>query len=562
MKEQLTEDAKARERKGGGGSGQVRQERFWAFGSSLLLWCAFPPLGWWPLAWIGALGWLRLISQPNWSSRRPYRMLYLAGLVHWLLLIQWIRLPHWSAWFGWFALAGYLAVYVPLFVGLTRNLVHRLGISSVLAAPIVWTGLELLRGYLLSGFSMSLLGHTQLPWLSLVQIADTLGAYGVSFVVMLGAAAIERLWPQTQRSPVRYWPPALALLVVVGYVLYGQSQLAQDARETSRSLQVGLIQGSFDTQFDGDLERVNQAFFDYMELSRRAVIDHPDVDILVWPESMFTGAMPMFTFDSSPQVPAWWDGTWEELAARLQERQTALQDRMRWATQQTGKPMLVGMAWDHLSGGEWTRYNAAVMLASDGAVLGRYDKRHLVMFGEYVPLGNVFPWLYKATPMEGGLTSGEAPRTFEVAGVRLAPAICFENTVPHLIRRHVRALQARGEDPDVLVTVTNDGWFWGSSLLDVHLACAVFRAIELRRPHVIAANTGFSASIDGSGRVRVQGPRRAPEVVVDQVAADRRSSRYLAGGDWFAGACLGVTLIGMFQFVIVRLRAPSKKPVS
>jgi apolipoprotein N-acyltransferase len=490
-------------------------------------------------------------------------MLYLAGLLHWLLLIQWIRLPHWTAWFGWLALAGYLAIYVPLFVALARNLVHRCGISSVLAAPIAWTAMEMVRSYLLSGFSMSLLGHTQLPWLDLVQIADVTGAYGVGFVVMLGAASLERLWRQSQRRAVRAWPLVATAAIIVGCVAYGQQRLAAESSATEQSLRVGLIQGSYDTQFDGDLERVQQAFWDYMRLSREAVTEHGEVDLLIWPESMFTGTAPMLTFDEPiTHVPDWWDGSAEELTERLRERQGALRDRMRWATQQTRKPMLVGMAWDHLSQGAWTRFNSAVLIGTDGEVAGRYDKRHLVMFGEYVPLGNVFPWLYKATPMEGGLTSGSAPRTFEVSGMRLAPAICFENTVPHLIRQHVRTLARAGEDPDVLVTVTNDGWFWGSSLLDVHLACGVFRAIELRRPHVIAANTGFSASIDGSGRVVAQGPRRAAQVVVDRVQPDGRRSLYLAAGDWFAGGCLLVTLGGVFQSVITRRRAFQENPVS
>ena len=111
-------------------------------------------------------------------------------------------------------------------------------------------------------------------------------------------------------------------------------------------------------------------------------------------------------------------------------------------------------------------------------------------------------------------------------GVRICPSICFENTVPHLIRRQVRDLRAQGTPPDLLVTITNDGWFWGSSLLDLHLACGAFRAIETRLPALIAANTGFSAWIDDCGRIRSQGPRRQEGVVVAEVIPTARSSLY------------------------------------
>lgn len=167
------------------------------------------------------------------------------------------------------------------------------------------------------------------------------------------------------------------------------------------------------------------------------------------------------------------------------------------------------------------------------------------MFGEYVPFGKWLPWLYRLTPMSDGLTVGQQPQVFTVRNVRLSPTICFENTVPQLMRRQLNQLIARGENPDVLVTITNDGWFWGSSLLDVHLACGVFRAIELRRPLLIAANTGFSASIAATGRVTVQGPRRDRAVIHTQLTLPPTppSSLYARWGDWFAGLCLATCLV-------------------
>ena len=167
----------------------------------------------------------------------------------------------------------------------------------------------------------------------------------------------------------------------------------------------------------------------------------------------------------------------------------------------------------------WTHFNSALLTDREGNVLGRYDKCHLVPFGEYVWFADMFPWLYQAHAAAGRIEAGRRPSTSAASrDVRYAPNICYENTLPHLIRGQVAELRAAGEEPDVLVNLTNDGWFWGSTELDMHLACAVFRAIECRKPFLIAANTGFSASIDSDGRFLQQGPRRDTAVLVERVA--------------------------------------------
>ena len=122
--------------------------------------------------------------------------------------------------------------------------------------------------------------------------------------------------------------------------------------------------------------------------------------------------------------------------------------------------------------------------------------------------------------------------------MRAAPSICYENVLSHFIRRQVNSLAADGKEPDLLINLTNDGWFWGSNELDLHLMCAVFRAVECRKPFLVAANTGFSASIDGDGRVLQQGPRHAKGMLVVEPQLDQRRSWYLEHGDWFAGTCL------------------------
>ena len=520
-----------------------------AFGSSLAVFFAFPPADLWWLAWLAPLGWLQLIAQPSWNCRRPYWMTYFAGLLHWLLLVHWIRLPHWSAYFGWFALAGYLACYLPVFIGVTRHLVHRWHWPLVVAAPVVWTGLEYARGYLLTGFSMSLLGHTQIPLLRLVQIADVVGAYGVSFVVMMFGAGIHGVVFRRQKMRRSLAGMAVAIVILVLCVVYGHVRINVLKRDSSqsRALRVALIQGAFDTQFDGDLERIQRGYFDYVELSRRAAMDHDALDLMIWPESMFTGSEPMVTYDDSMTLAAVpeWNSTLDQLKRRLDEYRDGVQRRLGQVAQQNDVPMLVGMEWDHYAGDRSLRYNSAVFLDKAGRVRGRYDKTHPVMFGEYVPFGNWFPWLYRLTPMSSGLQPGDGPRTFHVGSESVTTTICFENTIPHLVRGHVGQLAERDEMPSFLVTISNDGWFWGSSLLDVHLACGIFRAIELRRPMLIAANTGFSAAIEATGTVQAKGPRRAEAILVAEVEPCRERSFYLRFGDWFAATCLVAVVLGI-----------------
>jgi apolipoprotein N-acyltransferase len=201
---------------------------------------------------------------------------------------------------------------------------------------------------------------------------------------------------------------------------------------------------------------------------------------------------------------------------------------------------------------------------------------HLVVFGEYVPLADSIPWLAHLTPYGAGfgLAHGKAPAAFEYKGFRFAPIICFEDTVPQLVRRIVNGTTKETNDGakrvDFLVNLTNDGWFHGSSELDQHLITAAFRCVEFRTPMVRAVNTGISAFIDGDGVIRKRASRDNKEgsgkqieaVVVDTVPLDSRRSLYLAGGDWFAGSCLACCGIVLVLGPIVRRRMRPASVVS
>lgn len=502
-----------------------------AIAGNVLLWAALPPLSLSLLAWLAPVPWVMLVRSSSLAGRRPYVRIWLTSFVFWLAALYWLTLPHWATSFGWVALAFYLGLYLPAFIGLTRVAVHPVGVSVLLAAPVVWTGLDLARAHLLSGFTMASLATTQYRWPLVLQIADVFGSYGVSFLIVLVAAGIARMLPcEGQR---RVWWPVLPLgAALAATLVYGHWRITE--LSTRPGPKVALIQGSIDIDMKYDPTQSQRIFDEYFELSQRAVREHRDLDLIVWPETMFR--YPWFTFDDG-YVPAP-DTLSVEEATRRSRRAVAN------TVHPLGTPLLLGIDTVHgtTKRREPDRYNTALFLDRDGNVMGRYDKCHPVMFGEYVPFASVFPWLYRLTPLAAGVDSGAGPVSVKVGDARYAANICYEDTLPHLIRRQVLQLREQSAEPDILVNLTNDGWFWGSSELDMHLACALLRAIECRKPLVIAANTGFSASIDSSGRIVAQGPRRASDVLVAEVAIDRRGSWYLEHGDIPAGICLAATI--------------------
>lgn len=504
-----------------------------------LLWLALPPCDLWPLAWIAPVWWVLLIRKEELPGRRPYRALWIVGFCFWMGALHWLRLPHWTTSLGWVALSFYQAFYLPIFVGLCRVAVHRLRISVVLAAPIVWAGLELARGHLLTGITMGNLGHTQYRFIELIQLSDLCGAYGVSFVVMFAAACFGRM-VRCDAGRFALWPLAPAVLVVSATLGYGQMRMSHENEGTP--LRVALIQGSIDSKLKSEPGTRDLIHDHYLNLSREAVAKYPDLDLIVWPETMFRD--PLFTLDPDLSKPdEYADLSDEEFRRRVEAAGWQSRNEMAKLAADLKTALLLGVDRQHFGPQGLERFNSAVFVTNAGEVTGYYDKIHRVMFGEYVPFAEHWPWLQGLTPLPVSLQPGNRAVAFEVGGLRFAPNICYESVLPHVIRRQVLALRAEGAEPDVLVNLTNDGWFRGSSELDMHLICGVFRAVECRKPLLIAANTGFSAHVDADGRVLAQGRRRDTDKLLAEVRADVRDSWYLRHGDWFAGTCLGACLL-------------------
>lgn len=558
--------------------------------SGILLWASFTPLECAPLAWI-ALAPLALLGRLRSLPRFSWLVLWFAGFATNLVMLQWMRLGHPAMYLALVALAAYVGLYFPMFVLLLRRTV-RWRIPLWLAVPIVWTGLEYARAYLLTGFSWYYLGHSQYRWTTLIQVSDLTGSYGVSFLVAMysGVAAqfVSEQWlvrlrldTETRPSVPSYVPLCVATALLCCVLGYGSvRKMPADSFPAGPS--IALIQGNFSPELKHDRDLVLNRFRVHNTLMQHSVELRPN--LIVWPETMFPWPMQsagenVTDEEILAQVPLEVLRDYGNESAQLVEpfRTEEVQKSLASHAHGVGAALVIGVeSW--VAEKDKTRiFNAAAFVRPDLGYIGRYDKIHRVIFGEYIPLRDVFPWLHQLTPFGAGfgIDAGNEYRSFEYGDYSIVPMICFEDTVPHLVRRMAAQKDSSGQSCDVLVNLTNDAWFRGSSELDQHLITSAFRCVETRMPLVRAVNGGISAFIDGNGEIRdpatilmmkkplegvvpqlseVEGlrdeatghwRRQFSGIVFGEVPLDPRESLYVRYGDWFAGLCLIVTLLSI-----------------
>ncbi len=566
----------------------------WMLGalSGLLMYASFTPLDWGTLGWVCLVPLMLLIRIPR-RTRWMYTGLFATAFAARLCMLQWMRLGDAAMYPAWFALAFYTALYVPVFVGLSRVAVHRLSVPLVAAAPVVWVGLEYVQAHLMTGFSWYYLAHTQHHWIELIQISDLVGAYGVSFVVAMTAACIGGLLPgkwfdRFRLLPVGHsasQPKALeglrrtsglqvvccltifAAVLGYGFVRRGQADFVAGPR-------VGVAQANFITSLKHDPASAARIYEMHNRLTGAAVRHQPD--LIIWPETMFRWPL----FEAAKGMT---DAQLEQAAPRIPVenwRNPAVAESLFQTSRRANAALLIGIDRMTADADGFKHYNSAQLVTPEKGLRTHYDKLHRVPFGEYIPLRDELPWLGSLTPFSDGfgIEAGEGPVAFGYRDWRFAPIICFEDTVPHLVNRIVAETSVDGKPVDCLVNLTNDGWFHGSSELDQHLITARFRCIETRTPMVRAVNTGISAVIDGDGGVVepdvfIDGDRRSDDptrrtsirdpktgrfhkqlnaAIVDSVPLDSRSSAYVAGGDWFSLSCCAAVVCFLISGCVPR----------
>ncbi len=517
-----------------------------AYVSALLLWLSFAPAQFSFLAWIAPIGWLSFIGREK-LGRREYLHLWLSGSLFWLGTLEGIRLAYWPLYLGWVALSLYLAVYVPLFVGLTRGLVKR-KVPLVLAGPLIYVGLEFVRSYMITGFCANMLAHTQVPHPWVIQIADQFGAYGISFVVMSVAVGIFEASQFRRSLPAPSEPEItspngsgrLALLLpgilLGGTLAYGQHKVSEGdalAAEREPLLRVLLVQENTPTMFDVTDETVMSSWLNYLDATRREASKHGGADLVVWPESTFTAGVPWVEPELPDKLPsvggsqmeraravAFIDNTMREITFRFsQVGEAGAGVDLGTNAKAKRSHLLLGCDSLRIEPDRIYRFNSALCVNSAGELIGKYDKVHRVMFGEYFPLGPLLQFLRE---IFSTIDAGNAPKSFDIEDVLVSPNICFESMMPRVIQRQVAQLADRSAAPDLLVNLSNDSWFHGSAMLDHHLACSILVAVENRRPLVAAANTGISAEIDGCGRVVQRTEKNAVTGLLAEPKADGR----------------------------------------
>ena len=416
-------------------------------------------------------------------------------------------------------LVAYLALYPAFFALVCSRLLRAFGPVALLVSPAAWVASEFGRGYLFTGFPWVLLGYSQAHVLQIAQIASLFGIFGLSaLVALVNAALAYLLHAPSLRS--RVVTVAVAAGCVVAASAWGTLRL-HDARllREGTPLEVGIVQGNVPQDEKWDAARASSVFDHHVQLTRQAAAR--GARFIVWPESSTP-----FMLEEDPYG----------------------RDAVRGLAVQTGSYLLIGS--DQLERSQPPRYyNAAFLVGPDGRTLGTYRKIHLVPFGEYVPLKQVFFFAAPLVEAVSDFSAGDKAVLLPFGPHPVSTAICYEVVYPDLIRRFVAA------GSQLLTTITNDAWFGRSSAAYQHFEQAAVRSIEEGRYLVRSANTGISGIVDPYGRVLAQSRLFESAVLVGQVRLLTGTTLYARVGDLVAYVAIVLTLAALVSTITIRRRA-------
>lgn len=496
---------------------------------------------------VGLLAWVALvplhIALAGSSRSQAFWIGWLSGTIGFTGIMAWVvtamhtygKVPLVISYGILLLLTIYLGLFVAVYsVGMVwfRSLIPRYGLF---AAPCLWVTLEWLRTYLLSGLPWSLLGYSQYRQLDLIQIADHLGVYGVSFLIVLTNVALTELYLWLMPLFRGFRPARLpwelvttsAILVSLSWA-YSTSVIVEEGFLAPKTtIQVGVVQPNIDQSLKWDQAYRDETLHRYNLLTRS--FGH-GTDLVIWPEA------------ATPFV---------------YEREPVYQLQLVAIANRAEAPLLFGSpALRYDADRRPYLLNSAYFLAPDGQLLGRYDKQHLVPFGEYIPLkSSVLFFLDKLVEGIGDFQAGPGPTILSFqpkssAGdnderpVKFGVAICYEVIFPDLVRR----MAANGAE--FLVTITNDAWFGDSSAPSQHFSMVVFRSVENHLAFARAANTGVSGFIDPFGRIIEASPIFTQTALQARIPVRQPHTFYSQHGDVFAYGCVIICgllcLFGLF----------------
>jgi apolipoprotein N-acyltransferase len=494
-----------------------------------------------PKSDLGLLAWIALVPL-HWAldgktKTQAFWIGWLSGTIAFTGMMAWVvtamntygKVPLVISYGIMLLLTAYLGLYVGLYsAGAVwfRTLIPRYGLFAV---PCLWVSLELIRTYFLSGLPWGLLGYSQYRQIEVIQIADHMGVYGVSFLIVLVNVALAELLSWLMPLCRGFRPAKLpwelvamtALMVTLSWE-YGLRTLsgAPFSDIPRSSLSVGVVQPNVDQAVKWDTAYREETLARFDRLTGQF---GSTTDLVIWPEA----ATP-FVFEREPvyqlQLIA--------LANRAQAPILFGSPAIRFYPDR--RPYLL---------------NSAYLLSPDGQLLGRYDKHHLVPFGEYIPLkSSLLMFLDKLVEGIGDFEAGPGPTILTMtpkprssaagmAGtaprpVKFGVAICYEVIFPNLVR------QFAANGAEFLVTVTNDAWFGPSSAPSQHFAMVAFRSVENHLAFARAANTGISGFIDPFGRIVETTPIFTEQAIQATMRIWRPHTFYSRHGDVFAYGCV------------------------
>jgi apolipoprotein N-acyltransferase len=404
---------------------------------------------------------------------------------------------------------------------------NNLRLAFLLAAA--WVMQEFLRSVVLTGWGWNTLGHALHAQLALIQIAEFTGVAGLSFLVaftnVILLATVRRFILETQVRPMKpHFDLTLTMAGIVGVMGFGLHSL-KNPRET-KTLSVALVQPNIPREEKFTVEFESKIFDQFTRLSRPALDSAPRPDLLVWPES----AMPDVVLGDT----------------------TSHRFVMDFSASAKTDLLLGTLDFDPPDA-----YNAALLVSDAGARTQLYRKVHLVPFGEYIPGRQTLPLLARIVgdQVPADFAFGKEYTVFSLSNdkAKVAPLICFEDTIGDLTRQFVAA------GANLLVNVTNDGWFLRSAASRQHLANAVFRCVETRLSMVRAANTGVTCFINEFGKIThtlvdEKGSQFTEGVLTGQVSIPTQQAFtfYVRHGELFAELCVGITAVALV-FLAVRV---------
>jgi apolipoprotein N-acyltransferase len=503
----------------------MRLRAFAGLFTSLLLVLSFP------LADLGGLAFVALVplllalrtAPPREAARLGFvaGAAFFGGLLYWLtgVMTRYGGLPVVAGAAILALLVAYLSIYVALFAAIVAAGVARLGPAGYLAAPFVWTGLELLRGRLLTGFPWGTLGATQWRHPGILQAGALGGVALVSWLVVLANAGVAILLARGASRRARL-AGAAALLVVAAAALYGGRVARHLPQGDGEAIPVAAVQANVPQDRKWRSEEQASIVTRLIELSGRAAAE--GARLVVWPES------------SSPL--SYYRPGGEAARAMPIEADRGDAERVAAFVRESGITLLAGAVQYRHVGGRMRAYNSAFVSDASGAAGESYDKVHLVPFGEYVPLARLLFFVNRmvqgaVAEFEAGERIAPLPTPFGPAG----PLICYEAIFPEQVRHLAGAV--------FLINLTNDAWFGRTAAPRQHLALTAVRAAENHRWMLRAANTGISAIVDPAGRVVAETPLEEERVLRGAIHTRTDVTPYAAHGDLFAWGCAIVAAV-------------------